>query len=99
MPPADDRGHPVAISDLAQSQPDLVRKGPECAVCEALAELPPAEAAGLESLLANKRWRYKEIAAKIAEDPDSPLEIHHGTYARHAKGECWAMRKAGRRLR
>ena len=85
----------MAISDLANLEPTAPRKGPSCAVCQALDEIPADEAAGLRSLLGNKRWRYTEIAEKIAADPDTPLRIPHQTLARHAKGHC----AAGERLR
>lgn len=89
----------MAITDLANAQPTPTRKGPECTVCDALASLPEDQAEALVSLLSNPRWRYSEIAAKVALDEDHPLNIAHHTYARHAKGECYAMRAAGVRLR
>lgn len=98
MPPADE-GNGMALTDLAKTEPARARKGPECEVCDELAKLPPEQAAALEELLANKRWRYSEIAAKVAKDEDHPLNIAAYTYSRHAKGECWAMRQAGRKLR
>lgn len=82
--------NPVAISDLARTAPGTIRKGPACAVCQALDDLPPDEAAGLRALLADPRWRYTQIAEMVKADPDSPLDIHHSTYARHAKGDCAA---------
>jgi hypothetical protein len=83
----------VAISDLANLEPSPARKGPSCTVCQALEQIDPDEAAGLRSLLANPRWRYSEIADRIAADPDTPLEIPHQTLARHAKGHCAARER------
>lgn len=83
----------MALSDLSQTEPEAARKGPPCAVCHALATIPPAEAAGLRALMANPAWRYTEISAKIAADPDTPLDIHHTRLARHAKGDCAAREK------
>lgn len=90
----------MAISEIARTAPPPPsRKGPLCTVCQALADLPKKEAAALERLLADTSWRYKEIAQRIAKDPDYPLNIDHTTYGRHARGECHLMRLAGRRLR
>lgn len=89
----------MAISNLLKDGPTTVRKGPMCSVCQALVDLPPKEAAALEALMANTSWRYKELAQKVAEDEDYPLNIDHATYARHARGDCHLMRLAGKRLR
>lgn len=90
----------MAITDIAAAPPEPPKQaGPECAVCEFLAELPDDQAAALESLMANRVWRYSEIAAKIAADPDYPRDILSSTYSRHARGGCYKMRQAGRRLR
>lgn len=83
----------MAIADLANEQPTRVDKGPDCTVCQALIELPEADAAGLRTMLANKRLRFTEIQARIADDEDTPdwiRAIAHGTYRRHAKGQCAA---------
>ena len=83
----------MAISDLASSTPAPVSKGPDCTVCQALAELPEADAQGLRQMLADKRRRFSEIAELVAADPDTPTwvrNIAHGTYRRHARGQCSA---------
>lgn len=83
----------MAISDLAQTPATKAVKGPACTVCTALASLPESEAAGLRKLLADPDWRYTELSDRLALDEDYPLEIPHGTLARHAKGRCSAREK------
>ena len=88
----------MAISDLANRPTTPVKKGPDCAVCRALADLPDAEANALRSMLADKQRRFIEIARDIAEDPDPATPdyvraIAAGTYRRHARGECSAREK------
>lgn len=89
----------MAITDIAASSPATSQAGPECAVCEFLAELPEDQAAALESLMSNTAWRYSAIAAKVKDDPDYPRDILSSTYSRHARGGCYKMRQAGRQLR
>jgi hypothetical protein len=60
-----------------------------CAVCHALATIPPTEAEGLRDLLRGK-LRYSEIRDLIADDPDTPLQIDTDTLSRHARGQCAA---------
>lgn len=86
----------MAIASIATTEASVSRKGPSCTVCAALDELPADDAAGLLSLLKNRAWRYTEIAERIAADEDTPewvRNIHHSTYARHAKGSCSARTK------
>lgn len=86
----------MAISDIASTDPSALKKGPDCTVCQALAELPPADAEGLRAMLADKRRRFTEIAALVSADedtPDSVRQIHHQTYRRHAKGDCAARER------
>lgn len=83
----------MAISDLASRTPTSPSKGPDCTVCQALLELPEADADGLRQMLADKRRRFSEIAELIGADPDTPAwvrNIAHGTYRRHARGQCSA---------
>jgi hypothetical protein len=77
----------MALEDLAARK---ARKGPPCSVCLELQTLPPAEAAGLVTLLSNPRLRYSEISRMIAHDPDTPLHIEGTTLARHSRGDCSA---------
>lgn len=83
----------MAIGDIAASKPTAAVKGPPCSVCQALETLPVGEAVALRALLADKTWRYTELAERLAADPDTPLDIPHGTLARHAKGRCAARDK------
>ena len=86
----------MAIADLAKTPPPAVEKGPSCAVCRALKELPEADAEGLTSLMGNPEWTFKAIAKAVADDPDLAPEhawvkrITHGTYGRHATEGCAA---------
>lgn len=83
----------MAISDILNDAATKATKGPSCTVCLALDSLPVDEATALRSLLADPAWRYTELADRLAEDPDTPLVIPHGTLARHAKGRCSAREK------
>jgi hypothetical protein len=83
----------MAIADLASTKPGMAVKGPTCQVCIELARLPKAEAAGLLALLSDPLWRYTELAARLREDPDTPLDIPSTTLARHARGGCAAKTK------
>ena len=83
----------MAIADVASIPPTDPDKGPACTVCQALAELPEADAQGLRLMLSDKRRRFSEIAELVAADPDTPTwvrNIAHGTYRRHARGQCSA---------
>lgn len=87
----------MAISNLAKSAPPIVEKGPSCAVCRALGELPKDEADGLTALMSNPAWTFKAIAKAVAEDPDLAPEhewirkIAGPTYGRHATRGCAAQ--------
>ena len=83
----------MAIANLAEQAEKNPKPPGNCAVCRALAEIPPAEAAGLRSLMANKRLRYTEISEKIAADPDTPLELKSDWLGKHARGGCAAGEK------
>lgn len=83
----------MALTNLVKTGATAANKGPSCTVCAALSSLPDAEAAALRQLLADPAWRYTELADRLAEDPDTPLLIPHGTLARHAKGRCSAREK------
>lgn len=83
----------MAIADLASSTPATASKGPDCSVCQALLELPDADAAGLRAMLSDKRRRFSEIALLVSADPDTPewvRKIAGQTYRRHARGQCSA---------
>lgn len=83
----------MAIADVAAIPPSGPDKGPPCSVCQALSELPADDAAGLRAMLADKRRRFSEIAELVGADPDTPQwvrNIAHGTYRRHARGQCSA---------
>lgn len=85
----------MAIGNLSD-MPRATKKGPDCTVCSALRELEPDKATLIEGALRNPRWRYTEIAAEVASDatvPEWVRDIHHSTYARHAKGGCAARKK------
>ncbi len=64
-----------------------------CAVCHALATIPPDEAAGFRALMGNKALRYNEVEQIIAADPDTPLVIPWATISRHARGGCDARER------
>jgi len=83
----------MALKDLAREGATEARKGPPCTVCVAMAGLPVDEADALRQLLADPTWRYTELSDRLREDPDTPLDIPHGTLARHAKGRCSAREK------
>lgn len=86
----------MAISALAKKPVGATRRGPSCAICLALEELPEADSKGLVAMLSDRQRRYTEIAADIAADKDTPewiRNIHHSTYARHASGRCSARTK------
>ena len=81
------------ISDIVNEDATSAVKGPSCSVCKALADLPDTEAAALRQLLADPRWRYSELSDRLEADPDTPLRIHSGTLARHARGHCSARER------
>lgn len=79
----------MAISDLAAGLDDTgITTG--CAVCRALASIPPAEAEGLRALLRNPGLRYSEISDLIAADEDTPLKLSGDILGKHARGKCSA---------
>jgi hypothetical protein len=85
----------VALSNLTR-EPSAVKKGPDCTVCLALAELPKASATALRAGLSNPHWRFSQIAEEVASDKDAPewvRNIQPGVYRRHARGECAAREK------
>ena len=87
----------MAISDLVNTAPPAVEKGPSCGVCRALAELPKADADGLIALMSNPAWTFKAIAKAVSKDPDIAPEhewvkkIAGPTYGRHATRGCAAQ--------
>jgi phosphoribosylformylglycinamidine (FGAM) synthase-like enzyme len=93
----------MALNNLKQSSPAQPSKtGPDCTVCAALTELPKDKAALLLGALKNRQWRYSEIATEVAADktvPEWVRNIAAATYAKHARGDCWEMRRRGEALR
>jgi hypothetical protein len=83
----------MAIADIEDTPTQRPRKGPPCDVCNALATLPPSEAAALRRHLSNPEWRYSALAERVKNDPDNPRDISPQTYARHARGLCMAREK------
>ena len=91
----------MAISNLS-GEPSAAKMGPDCSVCSALDELPKDKAKLLLAALKNPRWRYTEIVEEVASDQSVPewvRNIADRTYARHANGKCYLMRKRGESLR
>lgn len=81
----------MALADIAARSVDGI-PWRTCAVCHALATVPPSEAEGLRSLLRGK-MRYSDIAALIRADPDTPLDLDADTLSRHARGNCAARER------
>jgi hypothetical protein len=80
----------MALSDIAKAAKTAdPLPWRTCAVCHALATIPPTEAEGLRALLRGK-LRYSEISA---DDPDTPLQIDKETLSRHARGGCSARER------
>lgn len=85
----------MALSNLSD-EPAKASRGPDCTVCQALAELPEDKSTLIRQALANPRWRYTAIAQEVATDPDVPdwvRAIHHQTFRRHARGDCAARER------
>ena len=86
----------MALSKLAKTPAPPISKGPSCAVCRALSELPPAEAEGLVALMSNPSWTFKAIAEAVSNDPDIDAkhawmrDIGASGYGRHATAGCAA---------
>lgn len=83
----------MALASLAEDVEKTPRPAGNCAVCRALATIPPDEAAGLRALMANKKLRYTEISDMIAADPDTPLTLSGDALGKHARGACAANEK------
>ena len=83
----------MALSDIAKAAKTAdPLPWRTCAVCHALATIPPAEAEGLRELLRGK-LRYSEISDLIADDPDTPLQLDTYALSRHARGGCTARER------
>lgn len=63
-----------------------------CAVCHYIDERGEDWANRLRRLLANKGVKFKDLAAKLAEDPDEPT-IEWATLSRHARAGCSAKER------
>jgi hypothetical protein len=83
----------MALADLARTKADSAAPWRTCAVCHALATIPPAEADALREMLSDRERRYSKISEEIAEDPDTPLDLDTGTLSRHARGRCGAKER------
>lgn len=83
----------MAISSLPTPSANRIKRGPTCLVCVALDNLPKADAKALRSHLANKAWRYTELAEALRADPDTPLDLPSHSLSRHARGACDAREK------
>ena len=82
----------MALADLTK---EPMQAG-VCVVCQAVAALPPSKAKILQAALENPRWRYSEIAKKVATDPDVPewmREITGDSYGKHVRGQCRARKR------
>lgn len=80
----------MALAQIAASTPGNPDKGPTCAVCLLHAALEPTEAAALVAMLSDPRWRYSALSEALAGEG---YDIHQGTLARHARGQCAARTK------
>jgi hypothetical protein len=87
----------MALSDVAANFDSGV-PWRTCATCHALSGMSEDDAAVLVGLLSNRNVRYKELAAELRRDPDSPT-IEWDALSRHARGECVGMKARGERLR
>lgn len=86
-----------SIQALLENIPEPSRKGPPCTVCSLYDGLTGPEAQALNDLLGNPLVKYSDIAAGLRAEGVGDFEPR--TLARHARGQCWEMRRQGRRLR
>ena len=63
-----------------------------CAVCHHLSERDETWGARFRRLLANRGVKFRDLADKLASDPDEP-DIPWETLSRHARGMCSAKEK------
>lgn len=83
----------MAIAHILEQATTDTKKGPPCAVCDALASLSDTDAAALRGLLANPNVRYQALSDALAADEDTPLDLPAGTLSRHARGRCSAKER------
>lgn len=79
---------------LADIEADLTAELPwrTCAVCHYLGERDAEWGDRLRRLLGNKGVKFKDLAAKMAADPDEPT-IEWAALSRHARGGCSAKER------
>ena len=80
----------MAIADIRNSSAPTTVKGPPCGVCALLTELQPEEASALRELLADRKWRYSDLAEALRGE-GHPIGAH--VLSRHAAGKCSAGTK------
>lgn len=76
---------------LADIESDLVSEVPwrTCATCHALAGMEPEDQARLRRLLSDRGVKFKEIAAAMEADPETP-SVPWESLSRHARNGCSA---------
>jgi hypothetical protein len=82
----------MALSDVASKFTDSDIPWRTCGVCHALENMSDGEAATLRDLLGNKAIKFKDLAAALEADPDTPA-IPWETLSRHARGGCAARER------
>lgn len=82
----------MSIRSITDETPAAHKRGPMCAVCNALAALDEDEATALGELLDDPAWTYAEIARRLRNDPDVEFKLSAQQLSRHHRGECWGGR-------
>lgn len=78
----------MALADIAANLTSGVPHQ-TCATCHALASMSDEDATTLRRLLADRGVRFKDLAAAMADDPDSP-SVPWESLSRHARQGCSA---------
>jgi hypothetical protein len=78
----------VALADI---EAELVSDVPwrTCAVCHYMSERDEEWAARLRRMLSNEGIKFRDLANKMAKDPEEP-SIPWEALSRHARGQCSA---------
>lgn len=78
----------MALTDI---EADIASPVPwrTCAVCHHMSERGNTWAETMRRLLGNRAVKFKDLAKRLAEDPDEP-EIPVDALSRHARGGCAA---------